>query len=271
MRKGLKTGSIVGILLLTIATLSFKSTTSVNVEESTKSSTAKAETVKSAEVLFNEYALSIYNIAGLAASGLDYQVFLKGMTGYQNLKDLNVIPATKAILSVVDLTLPSTEKRMWVIDLAANKVLFNTLVAHGRGSGEKIAQTFSNIPSSNQSSVGFYTTAEVYTGKHGRSLRLDGLDAGLNNNARDRAIVVHGAEYVSQNIIDATGRLGRSQGCPALPMDLFSDIINDIKDNTLLFINGEGVEKSEYLKGIGQSFSQGNLVSAKASVSKAQI
>lgn len=257
--------------MLTIATLSFKSTTSVNVEETTKSSTAKAETVKSAEVLFNEYALSIYNIAGLAASGLDYQVFLKGMAGYQNLKDLNVIPATKAILSVVDLTLPSTEKRMWVIDLAANKVLFNTLVAHGRGSGETIAQTFSNIPSSNQSSVGFYTTAEVYTGKHGRSLRLDGLDAGLNNNARDRAIVVHGAEYVSQNIIDATGRLGRSQGCPALPMDLFSDIINDIKDNTLLFINGEGVEKSEYLKGIGHSFSQGNLVSAKASVSKAQI
>lgn len=250
MRKGLKSGSIIGILLLTIATLSFKSTTSendVNSAQAANSSTVKAEPAISAKVLFNEYALSLYNVAGLAAAGLDYQVFLKGLTGYQNLKDLKVIPATKAILSVVDLSLPSTQKRLWVIDLDAHKMLFNTLVAHGRGSGEKMAETFSNMPESNQSSVGFYTTAEVYTGKHGRSLRLDGLDAGLNHNARGRAIVVHGAEYVSQDVINATGRLGRSQGCPALPMDMFSDIINDIKDNTLLFINGEGVEKSVYL------------------------
>ncbi|MGB4399760.1 MAG: murein L,D-transpeptidase catalytic domain family protein [Daejeonella sp.] len=260
MRKGLKSGTIFGILLLTVATLGFRSTTVENTPENDLSLTnnkIKTETSKSVEVLFNEYALSIYNVAGLAAAGLDYNVFLKGLTGYQNLKDKNLTPGTKAILSVVDLSLPSTEKRLWVIDLNAHKILFNTLVAHGRGSGEKMAESFSNTPESNQSSVGFYTTAEVYTGKHGRSLRLDGMDAGLNNNARNRAIVVHGAEYVSQNVINSTGRLGRSQGCPALPMNLFGAIINDIKNNTVLFINGEGVEKSEYLKGIGQNEAKG--------------
>ncbi|WP_411274820.1 murein L,D-transpeptidase catalytic domain family protein [Daejeonella sp.] len=274
MRKGLKTGTIIGILLLTIATLSFKSTTTdndVNTEQTVGASTVKSKPAKSADILFDEYALSIYKLAGLSNSGLDYQVFLKGLTGYQNLKNLDVIPATKTILSVVDLSLPSTQKRLWVIDLTANKILFNTLVAHGRGSGEKMAETFSNTPSSNQSSVGFFTTAEVYTGKHGRSLRLDGLDAGLNHNARGRAIVIHGAEYVSQEVIDATGRLGRSQGCPALPMDLFSDIINDIKDNTLLFINGEGVEKSQYLKGIEQNLNVGKLAAFKIQAGEISI
>lgn len=273
MRKGLKSGTIIGILLLTIATLGFRSATVDNTvkDDSNQNITTDTKTAKSAEMLFNEYALSLYDVAGLAASGLDYNVFLKGLTGYQNLKDLNLTPGTKAILSVVDLSLPSTQKRLWVIDLNAHKILFNTLVAHGRGSGEKMAESFSNTPESNQSSVGFYTTAEVYTGKHGRSLRLDGMDAGLNNNARNRAIVVHGAEYVSQDIINATGRLGRSQGCPALPMNLFSAIINDIKDNTVLFINGEGVEKSEYLKGVGQNIAATSIASVENVLDKVQI
>lgn len=255
MRKGLKLSTMIGILLLTVATLSFRGITSINDVSSSNDKvieTVKNEESKSSQVLFDEQALSIYNLAGLATTGLDYQVFLKGLTGYQNLKGMNLIQGTKAILSVVDLSMPSTAKRLWVIDLSAHKILFNTLVAHGRGSGEKMAEKFSNTPSSNQSSVGFYTTAEVYSGKHGRSLRLDGLDAGLNSMARERAIVVHGADYVSQDVINATGRLGRSQGCPALPMDLFSDIINDIKGNTLLFINGQGVENSQYLKAVTQ-------------------
>lgn len=265
---------MIGILLLTAVTLSFRNTTltnDVNSSNNKSRSAAKVAQAKSSAELVNEQALSIYNLAGLAATGLDYKVFLKGLTGYYNLKGLNFIPETKAILSVVDLSLPSTTKRLWVIDLAAHKVLFNTLVAHGRGSGEKMAETFSNTPSSNQSSVGFYTTAEVYTGKHGRSLRLDGLDAGLNHNARERAIVIHGAEYVSQDVIKATGRLGRSQGCPALPMDVYSDIINDIKGNTLLFINGDGVENSEYLKGLAQELDDTEIASAKRSGAKTQI
>ncbi len=272
MRKGLKLSTILGIILLTAVTLSFRNTTSENDVNSNKISSSEADKkVKSSEELFNEYALSVYNLTGLGSTGLDYQVFLKGLTGYQNLKGLNLIPETKSILSVVDLSMPSTAKRLWVIDLSAHKILFNTLVAHGRGSGEKMAETFSNTPSSNQSSVGFYTTAEVYNGKHGRSLRLDGLDAGLNNKARERAIVVHGAEYVSQAVINATGRLGRSQGCPALPMDVFSDIINGIKGNTLLFINGEGVENSEYLKGLTQDGYKAEIASAETQGAKAQI
>lgn len=273
MRKGLKLSTMLGIILLTVVTLSFRNTTSEKVVNSSKKSgnSATHNEAKSSEELFNEYALSIYNLTGLGATGMDYKVFLKGLTGYQNLKSLNLMPGSKSILSVVDLTMPSTAKRLWVIDLSVHKILFNTLVAHGRGSGEKMAETFSNTPSSNQSSVGFYTTAEVYNGKHGRSLRLDGLDAGLNDKARERAIVVHGADYVSQEVINATGRLGRSQGCPALPMDIFSDIINDIKGNTLLFINGQGVENSEYLKGVSHDFNQSQLASANAVADKAQI
>ncbi len=271
MRKGLKLSTILGIVMLTVATLSFRNTTSENDVNSDKLGSSEANNTKSSQEIFNDYALSVYNLTGLGATGLDYKVFLKGLTGYQNLKGLNLIPETKAILSVVDLSMPSTAKRLWVIDLSAHKILFNTLVAHGRGSGEKMAETFSNTPSSNQSSVGFYTTAEVYNGKHGRSLRLDGLDADLNSKARERAIVVHGADYVSQDVINSTGRLGRSQGCPALPMELFSDIINDIKGNTLLFINGQGVDNSEYLQGIGKDADLAKIGTAKIHVAKAQI
>ena len=259
MRKGLKLSSIVALVLLTLVTLSFKNTiTTENEAAAGKKVTAKSvnnATISPRET-FNEYVLSVYNRSGLAESGLDYQVFLKGMTGYHNLKDLNILPAAKEILSVVDFSKPSTEKRLWVIDLKAQKVLFNTFVAHGQGSGEVVAKKFSNVINSFQSSVGFYSTAEVYTGKHGQSLKLDGLDANLNGMARERAIVIHGADYVSQDVINRTGRLGRSQGCPALPMDLFADVINNIEGNTLLFINGEGVDTSDFLKGVDHNDSK---------------
>ncbi|MHB1177867.1 MAG: murein L,D-transpeptidase catalytic domain family protein [Daejeonella sp.] len=259
MRKGLKLTSIIGILLLTVATLSFRNMTA---KTSASSSTAKIspkgdiEEGKTSQKLFSQYALSVYGLADLAASGLDFQVFLKGLTGYHNLKDQNLLPQDREVLSVIDFTQPSTEKRLWVIDLAAQKILFNTFVAHGQGSGETTAEKFSNLTNSFQSSVGFYSTAEVYTGKHGRSLKLDGLDTDLNSRARERAIVVHGADYVSQEFIDRTGRLGRSQGCPALPMNLFASVIDNIKGNTLLFINGKGVENSSYLKEIGHPMNE---------------
>ena len=142
MRKGLKLSSMIVIVLLTLVTLSFKNT----VSKESPSAAGKKVIVKSvdsapisAREIFNEYVLSVYNRSGLAASGLDYQVFLKGMTGYHNLKDLNLLPAEKEILSVVDFSKPSTEKRLWVIDLKAQKVLFNTFVAHGQGSGDAVA------------------------------------------------------------------------------------------------------------------------------------
>jgi hypothetical protein len=122
----------------------------------------------------------------------------------------------------------STAKRLWIIDLDKKELLLNTWVAHGNGSGSDKATRFSNVNDSFQSSLGFYVTGEVYSGKHGKSLRLDGMDAGYNDNARKRSIVVHGASYVSQGTINALGRLGRSQGCPAVAPE----------GRTVLFING---------------------------------
>jgi len=137
---------------------------------------------------------------------------------------------------------------MWIIDVQNKKLLLNTWVAHGQGSGDNIANAFSNKAESHQSSLGFYVTNEVYFGKHGRSLRLDGMDEGFNDRARSRDIVLHGAEYVNQNTINQLGRLGRSFGCPAVSVDVVDDIINTVKNKNLLFINGnDNSYTSKYL------------------------
>ena len=115
-------------------------------------------------------------------------------------------------------------------------MLFNTLVAHGKNTGEEYAHYFSNNPSSLQSSLGFYLTKEAYTGSHGLGLKLIGLEAGFNDRAAERAIVMHGASYVCNEFIDQYGRLGKSWGCPAVPFELHEQIINTIKDGTCLFI-----------------------------------
>lgn len=142
----------------------------------------------------------------------------------------------KNIITVIDFTLPSTEKRLWTIDLKTGKVILNSLVAHGKNSGENIAEKFSNKPESHQSSLGFYLTENSYTGKHGYSMRLIGLEKNINDKAYDRAIVVHSADYVSEEFIEKHGRLGRSFGCPALPIDVNDTFINTVKDGSLLFI-----------------------------------
>ncbi len=160
--------------------------------------------------------------------------FVQALEGYERLKEKGLVK--KDILTLVDFSLSSNTKRLWVIDMASNTVLFNSLVAHGRNTGNEFATKFSNRPESNQSSLGFYATGEVYTGKHGLSLRLDGLEKGVNDNARNRAVVIHGADYVSEQFIRNHSRLGRSQGCPALPVELTSRIINIIKDKSCLYI-----------------------------------
>jgi hypothetical protein len=119
-------------------------------------------------------------------------------------------------LSIIDFSRPSTEKRLWVYDLRTHELLFHELVAHGRGSGENLAASFSNTPESNRSSLGLFRTGEPYIGKHGYSLRLDGLERGINDRARARDIVIHGAEYVSAAVAKVQGRIGRSLGCPAV-------------------------------------------------------
>lgn len=168
--------------------------------------------------------------------------------GFHKLKKEGKIK--KDILTIIDFTLPSSQKRMWVIDMTENKVLYQTVVSHGKNSGKEYATHFSNTPESHQSSLGFYATAETYMGKHGLSLRLDGLEAGINDNARMRHIVIHGADYASEKLVDAQGWLGRSYGCPALPMHNYKEIINLIKEESCLLIfhneNSDYKKKSEY-------------------------
>lgn len=163
-----------------------------------------------------------------------FESFSVALEGFQLLKEKGIVK--KNILTLVDFSLASTAKRLWVIDLDQNRVLFQTLVAHGRNTGEDFAKAFSNKAESFQSSLGFYVTAEVYNGKHGLSLKLDGLQKGLNDKARERAVVIHGADYVSESFIKQNKRLGRSQGCPAVPVEMNDKIINVIKDKSCLFI-----------------------------------
>lgn len=163
-----------------------------------------------------------------------FECFTTALEGFALLKEKGIIE--KNILTIVDFSLSSTKKRLWVIDLEKNSILFQTLVAHGRNTGEEFANEFSNQESSYKSSLGFYATGEIYNGKHGLSLKLDGLDKGLNDNARERAVVIHGADYVSESFIKQNKRLGRSQGCPAIPVEMNAKIINIIKDKSCLFI-----------------------------------
>jgi hypothetical protein len=163
-----------------------------------------------------------------------FESFSVALEGFQLLKQKGIVE--KNILTIIDFSLPSTANRLWVIDLDKNKVLFQTLVAHGKNTGEDMAKIFSNKAESYQSSLGFYATAEVYNGKHGLSLKLDGLQKGLNDKARERAVVMHGADYVSETFIKQHKRLGRSQGCPAVPVEMNEKIINVIKDKSCLFI-----------------------------------
>jgi L,D-transpeptidase catalytic domain len=139
------------------------------------------------------------------------------------------------LLTIIDYTLPSTARRLWVIDVAAQRVVFNELVAHGVASGENYAAAFSNEPGSRRSSLGLFRTEDTYIGEHGESLRLSGLEPGINDRAMERAIVMHGAPYVSPAVIAARGKLGRSWGCPALERGAERRVIGRIKGGTAVF------------------------------------
>jgi hypothetical protein len=142
---------------------------------------------------------------------------------------------TSPVLTIIDYSLPSSVRRLWVIDVARHRILFHELVAHGIGSGDDDGMTFSNEPGSRASSLGLFRTANTYRGRHGQSLRLDGLEPGVNDRAMERAIVVHAAAYVSPAFVRARGRLGRSWGCPALDPRVHRQLIDRIKGGTGLF------------------------------------
>ncbi|MDR7371817.1 murein L,D-transpeptidase catalytic domain family protein [Flavobacterium aquidurense] len=178
---------------------------------------------------------SVYNTLNTNSFQLpELKTFSEALKGFYLLKEKGKIQ--KDILTLIDFSLSSNTKRLWVIDLATNTILFQSLVAHGRNTGEEYASAFSNSDSSYKSSLGFYSTGEIYQGKHGASLRLDGLENGVNDHARGRGVVMHGADYVSESFIRNNKRLGRSQGCPAIPFELTNKIIQTIKDKSCLYI-----------------------------------
>lgn len=140
-----------------------------------------------------------------------------------------------ARLAVIDFSLPSAEERLWIFDLQSKKLLLQDLVAHGSGSGDNYAAAFSNIEGSHQSSIGLFRTAESYTGRHGYSLRMDGLERGINDLARQRAIVIHAADYVDPGWVARYGRIGRSQGCPAVRPEVAGMVVDKLKGGQFMF------------------------------------
>ena len=157
--------------------------------------------------------------------------FTEAVEQYKELKPTN------EILTLIDFSLPSTKKRMYVVDMRSGELLYHCHVTHGEGSGGNYATKFSNIEGSHQSSLGYYRTLDTYVGRNGYSLRLEGLDRGVNDNAYKRAIVIHGAEYANpENISRYGGRLGRSWGCPALPTAIAREIIDTIKNSSIMLI-----------------------------------
>ena len=155
-------------------------------------------------------------------------------------------------LTVIDYSKPSSERRLWVFDLKAKELVYEELVAHGQGSGANMATQFSNEDESHQTSLGLFVTRDTYVGKNGYSLRLDGLDRGVNDRARDRAIVMHGAPYVSEEFVKANGRLGRSWGCPAISAVVAKQMIDRVKGGGLVFAyypDAKLLKTSKYLGG----------------------
>lgn len=180
--------------------------------------------------------LQCYTLFGTALMP-EFDVFVKAIKGYIGLKNAGQL-INDTLLTIIDFRLSANRKRMWVLDMKNKKVLYHCLVAHGRNTGDEYAVHFSNTPQSHQSSIGFYITGDIYQGKHGMSLYLDGIEKGFNDNARARYIVLHGADYVSEAFIQMHGRLGRSHGCPAIPRELENKIIPLIASRSCLFIYG---------------------------------
>lgn len=181
---------------------------------------------------FTAYASHLYQ--QLNDNDLGYQPFETALKGYLKLTQEGQIEFG-SLLTVIDMSVSANKNRFFLIDIEKEKIVHKSIVAHGRNSGGEYAKYFSNKIGSFKSSIGFYRTGETYQGKHGLSLRLDGLEFS-NSNARKRAIVIHAADYVSSVFIEKNGRLGRSLGCPSLPQKDYDQIVEKIKEGTLLFI-----------------------------------
>ncbi len=186
----------------------------------------------------------LYQEIGLKGK-LDYEVFKTALNGYNKIEGKR-----KELLTIIDYSKPSTEKRFFVIDMERKKLLVHSHVSHGKNSGGNIATSFSNKMSSNKSSLGFFLTENTYMGGNGYSLVLNGLEKGINDKAKERYIVIHGADYANPRFAQSQGRLGRSLGCPALPKDVSKKAIDMIKNGSVIFVYGNDtnyLEKSSYV------------------------
>jgi hypothetical protein len=213
------------LLLISFAKANNSSRTVASVKDSVDSITI-AEEATLTDKLFNELHLQA---AGLSKETVEYAI-----RGYQKLVDSGLVNNDR-YLTIVDLSQSSRNKRFYILDMANDSLAWNTYVAHGKNSGVDMASSFSNDFSSNKSSLGFYVTKSTYHGKHGLSLRIDGLEHGFNDNAEARGVVVHGASYVNPSRINSE-YMGRSQGCPALPENEYAQVIDIIKDGSVLFV-----------------------------------
>jgi hypothetical protein len=203
-----------------------------------KRSKALYHTVTDSSGFYNNLTpsiLSSYDRLQLELSGVNRSVFELAEKGFEKLIEQGRL-LNDSIISVIDFSLPSSVKRLFVLDIKNNRLLANTYVAHGRNSGQEYANSFSNNSRSFKSSLGFYITGNTYIGGHGYSLKLKGLENGINDNAEKRAVVIHGADYVSEELIRSQGYIGRSLGCPAVSEKEINKIINFIKDGSCLFI-----------------------------------
>jgi len=196
--------------------------------------------------------ISVYDSLHLQQLGLSKKAFDIALDGYQQMQQSNQL-TKQHLLSIVDMSLPSSAKRLFIIDLEKYQLLFYTYTAHGRNSGLLNAQSFSNAHQSFKSSIGFFITGNTYQGKHGYSLQLNGLEKGFNDNALSRGIVMHAANYVNEHIVKSQGYLGRSLGCPAVPENLHTGIIKAIANGSCFFIYGadnDYLTHSTFVKGI---------------------
>lgn len=198
--------------------------------------TTSSKAAKAAEMrMIVATAASIYEEMDLEDSGLSRQAFTYAWTGYYKLKKQGRLHRA-GILSICDFSQSSSNQRMYVIDVRNRRLLYRTYVAHGINSGEEFANSFSNRRESCKSSLGFYVTTRTYTGMNGLSLRIEGVDKGFNDNASRRNIVIHGASYVSLRILHKYGVMGTTFGCPAIPVEMSSQIIPVVKNGSCFFI-----------------------------------
>ncbi|MET2984353.1 murein L,D-transpeptidase catalytic domain family protein [Aureibaculum conchae] len=184
------------------------------------------------ERTFSSYSEEIYQ--RINDNDLDFDAFKHGLKGYVQLQNKGELNNSK-YLTIIDMSVSANTERFYIINMETQTIEHKSVVAHGEKSGLEFAKKFSNKVNSHQTSIGFYKTAETYHGKHGLSLRLDGLEYS-NSKARERAVVIHAADYANPDFIKSNGRLGRSWGCPSLPEKDYSTIISKIKEGSCLFI-----------------------------------